>query len=269
MARIRTIKPEFFTSEDIVALSAFARLLYQGLWCEADREGRLRWRPLTFKMRYLPADDVDIKSLCDELLAQGLVVLYGDGLAYIPSFTRHQHINPREAASVLPAPADSTPAPVVTHAPRVPDASPRVPDVPPSVDDEPSAGDDECQSQGKAKAAKFSARSRLADAGVADGVIDDWLAHRKAKKATVTETVITGIEREAAKAGISLQSALEAMCQRGWTGFKAEWVATGAASQPQPQRTGRAAFLASMTSMDMNFTKGDCDAIDAPARVLG
>ncbi len=28
MARIRTIKPEFFTSEDVVALSPLARLLF-------------------------------------------------------------------------------------------------------------------------------------------------------------------------------------------------------------------------------------------------
>ena len=45
MARIRTIKPEFFTSEDIVALSPLARLLFIALWCEADREGRLVWKP--------------------------------------------------------------------------------------------------------------------------------------------------------------------------------------------------------------------------------
>ena len=49
MARIRTIKPEFFTSDDICALSPRARLLYIGLWCEADREGRLVWAPRGFK----------------------------------------------------------------------------------------------------------------------------------------------------------------------------------------------------------------------------
>ena len=56
MARIRTIKPEFFTSEDIVSLSPLARLLYQATWCEADKEGRLQWKPGTFKLRYFPAD---------------------------------------------------------------------------------------------------------------------------------------------------------------------------------------------------------------------
>ena len=104
MARIRTIKPEFFTSEDIVALQPFARLLYIALWCEADREGRLTWRPQTFKMRYLPADNVDITGLCSELTERKLVQLYGDGYAFIPRFASHQHVNPREAASKLPDP---------------------------------------------------------------------------------------------------------------------------------------------------------------------
>jgi hypothetical protein len=104
MARIRTIKPNFFTSEDIVALSPMARLLYIALWCEADREGRLVWKPKTFKLRYFPSDRCDIDALARELHASRLVILYGDGLAFIPSFLKHQHINPRESASCLPEP---------------------------------------------------------------------------------------------------------------------------------------------------------------------
>lgn len=123
MARIRTIKPEFFTSEDIVSLSPMARLLYIALWCEADREGRLAWKPKTFKMRYFPADNCDINALCDEITSAGLVKLYGDSLAYIPAFHAHQHINPREAASQLPEPPKTDAK--TTRAPRVKDASPR------------------------------------------------------------------------------------------------------------------------------------------------
>jgi hypothetical protein len=104
MARIRTIKPEFFTSEDIVVLSPMARILYIALWCEADKEGRMVWKPKTFKMRYLPADDCAIDPLCQELIDAKLVVLYGDGYAYIPAFKAHQHINPRESDSQLPEP---------------------------------------------------------------------------------------------------------------------------------------------------------------------
>lgn len=104
MARIRTIKPEFFTSEDIVELEPLARLLYIALWCEADKEGRFYWKPKTFKMRYLPGDNCDIDALCDALVTRGLVSLYGEGLAFIPAFTEHQHINPRESESKLPDP---------------------------------------------------------------------------------------------------------------------------------------------------------------------
>lgn len=108
MARIRTIKPEFFTSEDIVELEPMARLLYIALWCEADKEGRFSWKPKTFKMRYFPADDCNIDTLADALVTRGLVCLYGESLAYIPSFKDHQHINPREKDSVLPNPSDAS-----------------------------------------------------------------------------------------------------------------------------------------------------------------
>ena len=60
--------------------------------------------------------------------------------------------------------------------------------------------------------------------GVTDSVWQDWLSLRKAKKAAVTQTAIDGIAREASKAGVSLQTALETCCARGWTGFKADWL---------------------------------------------
>ena len=59
---------------------------------------------------------------------------------------------------------------------------------------------------------------------VSDQTWTDWVAHRKAKKATVTETVLKSIQTEADKAGMNLEAALETMCARGWSGFKAEWV---------------------------------------------
>lgn len=116
MQRIRSVKPTFFTSDDVCALSPLARLLYIGTWCEADREGRFAWSPATFKRRYLPTDECDIQAVCNELLARGLVVLYGDGLAYIPTFPDHQIINPKEAHSRLPEPEKPTRAERVQHA---------------------------------------------------------------------------------------------------------------------------------------------------------
>lgn len=106
MARIRTIKPEFFTSEDIVSMTPLARLFYVSLWCEADREGRMEWKPGTFKMRYLPGDECDVPTLANELIDRGLIVLYtvdGKQYAEIPTFTEHQVINNRESESTHPA----------------------------------------------------------------------------------------------------------------------------------------------------------------------
>lgn len=105
MAYIRTIKASFFTSDDIVSLSPLARLLYIALWMEADREGRMCWRPGNFKLRFLPGDNCNINELCRELLEAGLVVTYvvdDKTYAEIPTFTRHQAINNRERASILP-----------------------------------------------------------------------------------------------------------------------------------------------------------------------
>lgn len=61
--------------------------------------------------------------------------------------------------------------------------------------------------------------------GVSQSVWDDFVKHRKTKKAQVTQTVIDGIAREAQKAGWSLDDALRETIVRNWASFKADWVA--------------------------------------------
>ena len=72
--------------------------------------------------------------------------------------------------------------------------------------------------------------------GVLESVWDDFVKHRKAKKAPLTETALKGIDREARKAGISLNDALQEMCARGWTGFKADWITDKTKSWADQQR---------------------------------
>lgn len=64
----------------------------------------------------------------------------------------------------------------------------------------------------------------LRNLGVSDSVAKDFIQLRKSKKAAITKTALDGIEREATKAGMSLENALRTCCERGWAGFKAEWV---------------------------------------------
>lgn len=60
--------------------------------------------------------------------------------------------------------------------------------------------------------------------GVSDSVFQDFLKLRKGLKAPVTETAIKGLEREAQKAGMTLEAVMSLCCQNGWRGFKAEWI---------------------------------------------
>jgi hypothetical protein len=114
MARIRTIKPSFFTSADMIDLSCAARLFYIGLWCEADREGRLKWNPRSLKLRYFPEQPVDIDALAAELISGGHIVIYGDHseFCHIPTFRTHQQVNVKEAVSTIPSPGSYASAPV-------------------------------------------------------------------------------------------------------------------------------------------------------------
>lgn len=70
--------------------------------------------------------------------------------------------------------------------------------------------------------------------GVEVQVWSDFKKLRARLRAEVTQTVLDGIKREATKAGISMQEALVICCERGWRGFKADWL-------HEPARPGFAA----------------------------
>lgn len=60
--------------------------------------------------------------------------------------------------------------------------------------------------------------------GLPEKLIADFIKVRKAKKLPLTETAVEGLQREARKAGLSLEAAVRMCCERGWGGFKADWV---------------------------------------------
>lgn len=105
--RTRNLKPNFFKNDILGSLNPLARLLFSGLWCLADREGRLEDRPLRIKAEILPFDDCDVDSLLSLLHENGFITRYeAEGKKYIdiPRFTYHQHPNMKEAASEIPPP---------------------------------------------------------------------------------------------------------------------------------------------------------------------
>lgn len=99
MARIRTVKPEFWTSEQIVQCSPNARLLFIGLMNFADDNGVHPDKPMRIKMQVFPGDTFghdDIDAMLKELDAAGLLTRYkadGDYYLLITGFTKHQKID--------------------------------------------------------------------------------------------------------------------------------------------------------------------------------
>jgi hypothetical protein len=79
---------------------------------------------------------------------------------------------------------------------------------------------------------KDSAVALLLKRGIPEDLARDFNAIRKAKRTPLTLTAIEGIEREAAKAGLSLEMALRECCARGWQGFKADWLTRDGKAAP-------------------------------------
>jgi hypothetical protein len=99
MARIRTIKPEIFSSEDFTALGLATRLTFIGLWTYVDDYGRGKADPRLIKAAIWPLDDdvpasVVAKSL-DEMELHGMVCRYraeGRDYLHVVNFGRHQKV---------------------------------------------------------------------------------------------------------------------------------------------------------------------------------
>lgn len=114
MARMRSLKPDFFKDEDLATLPFEARILFEGLWCYADREGRLEDRPKYLKVEIFPYDNVDIEKLLnmlespkiegrdDKVFIRRYCV---DGKKYIdiPEFLKHQSPHKTEKESLFPS----------------------------------------------------------------------------------------------------------------------------------------------------------------------
>lgn len=100
--------------------------------------------------------------------------------------------------------------------------------------------------------------------GVLDSTWNDFVILRKEKKAAITETALNGIYREAMKAGMSLEQALRTCCERGWQGFKADWVS----NLPKPTLAQQSTLAAARTIFGDERTLTDAYIIESPTKTL-
>lgn len=106
MARTRNLKPGFFTNDVLAEVAPLGRLLFQGLWCHADRAGRLLDRPRKLKAEILPYDTCDVEKLLESLQSKGFIARYESGserYIQIAKFAKHQNPHVKEPESEIPA----------------------------------------------------------------------------------------------------------------------------------------------------------------------
>lgn len=112
MPRIRTVKPEYWTHPETLALSIPARLLQVSLWNHADDEGRLYDQPGKIGGNsFGDDDDQDVRGLLAELASKGRIIRYevaGRRAIQCVNFLRHQRID-KPTPSRIPAPPGYVP----------------------------------------------------------------------------------------------------------------------------------------------------------------
>lgn len=112
MARIRTVKPEFWIDERVGECSPTARLLFIATWNFADDNGNLERSSRQLKAQAFPYDSFDLEPLLLELIGKGLLEEYevnSHKYLHISNFEKHQKIEKKSLAR-HPLP-DSSPTP--------------------------------------------------------------------------------------------------------------------------------------------------------------
>lgn len=110
MARIRTIKPEFWEDEKLAKLPVHARLLFIGTWNFADDNGALLANPVLMKSHIFPYEDIGISTISewiDILVENGMLIrttYNGKDYLVIRKFLIHQKINRKSIRINLPLP---------------------------------------------------------------------------------------------------------------------------------------------------------------------
>lgn len=102
MPRIRSIKPEFWVSEQVMECSPTTRLLFIGLWNFCDDHGRLPLKPKQIKASIFPGDDIsaiDVQGMIHELSRNKLILTYTvDEQEYLwVTGWHHQRIDKRQS----------------------------------------------------------------------------------------------------------------------------------------------------------------------------
>ena len=260
MARIRSIKPEFWTSEQIAECSPNTRLLFIGMWSFCDDYGVHPASCARLKMEVFPADAIssaDIRRMIDELTSNGLLAEYevdGNRYWYVTGWDKHQR--PDTKTGKYPRPDGSVGQKIRrTHSENSPNEQRTFADHSPTEKEKEKEKEKDDISD--ADASPSIKPSRKACQLPDDFEPDDTAASLAAELGVSLPAELPKFRDYHAARGKPMKDWQAAL--RTWL-RNAKQFAKPVAKQTESER--RAAWLADITGR-----KGD--AIDAPARLVG
>lgn len=226
--RSRNIKPSLFKNEILGVADPILTVVFAGLWCAADREGRVEDRPLRLKAEILPyRENIDFNGYLTELDRLEFICRYtveNKAVIQVLNFKKHQNPHKTEKPSELPEmPEKTSGCDLTVKAPlnngsRPADSFNLIPD---SLIPEDNGAK-------KTPRKKFNPHS-IRPGWMTEKQLDDLIAHRKAhkNKPPQTEAAFTSLFEEIFKAtglGFSIDDCIGKMANRGWQGFEAAWM---------------------------------------------
>lgn len=119
MARARNIKPSLFKNEVLGEADPLLTILFTGLWCLADREGRLEDRPKRIKAEIFPYRELpDFNGYLTELERMGFIHRYSaknQAIIQVLNFKKHQSPHKTERHSELPEKTEESDSCLITE----------------------------------------------------------------------------------------------------------------------------------------------------------
>ncbi len=239
----RIIRDELLTSERYWSVSDESRLLYIHLLLCADDTARYTGKNFSLRTKCFagrPMDAERMECLLAELVSRDLIRLYevaSERFVFIPRYRQRL----RFTNSRFPAP------PI-----EVNDLSLKKSDLSQTRDGRKS---DSSQAQDRRSEVKrreelHTPKPSVSSDGrqknkthpkpddVEQSVWDEFVAHRKRKRGSITALVMQSIQSEAEKAGWSLNDALTEIVVRNWQTFISEWVSKDSAKPSNNQFEG-------------------------------
>lgn len=222
MARIRSVKPDFFRHEDLQDLEIanpgmYPMMVFAGLWGHCDSKGRFEWRPRQLKLDILPFLPFDMAATLEILRCAGMVNRYsveGKDYGEVPTFEKHQRLSGKEATE-----GEKYPDPISEATGKQQGSEVEIPE---SQEGKGRERKGNGVTQPPDKPARFDPLTMILPECLHPEIWKAWIRYRRARKLTTTEpTMLKQLQflTECNARGQPPDKIINASITNGWQGL--------------------------------------------------